>query len=121
MIDEPILNAAITMFISVVVLALILFLVKKYTPKLRGINSVSDFKIEARLPLAPKSNLFIVTIEGKRFLIGSGESSVNLISELDSNQSINNSDDESVDDSPQERSNPTFSSFLKQSFSKKKI
>jgi len=112
MIDEPIFNAAITMVVSIVVLALILFLVKKYTPKLRGINSVSDFKIEARLPLAPKSSLFIVTVEGNRFLIGSGESCVNLIKELGPLK-VNAS--ESTEDKT------TFSSHLKQSITKKKI
>ena len=112
MIDEPIFNAAITMVVSVAVLALILFLVKKYTPKLRGIKSVSDFKIEARLPLAPKSSLFIVTVEGNRLLIGSGESCVNLIKELDPPK-------ENSSESPENET--TFSSQLKQSITKKKI
>ncbi len=118
MLEDPLANASLTLAISIAVLGLILFLVKKYTPKLRGITPTTDFKIEARLPLAHKSSLFIVSVEGRRLLIGSGESSVNLIGELETGCENNNFPDaQNLALAKEEKS---FSSFLKQSFSQQK-
>jgi len=122
--ENPLINAFATLIITVGVVALLLFLVKKYSGKFTSnISNAKQIKIEAKQAISTKSNIFIVNIEGRRFAIAANDSSISKISELDSEPNKNNPNQEnSIDYAiPKElQEEVSFSSFLKQSIFKQK-
>lgn len=124
MFENPLINAFATLIITVGVVALLLFLVKKYSGKFTSnISNAKQIKIEAKQAISSKSNIFIVNIEGRRFAIAANDSSISKISELDSEPNKNTANQEnSIDYSiPKElQEEVSFSSFLKQSIFKQK-
>ncbi len=118
MFQDPLLNAFATLVITVGVVALLLFLVKKYSGKFTSVGFANkQIKIETKQGLTSKSSLYIIQAEGRRFLIGASDNSVTKIAELD----IKVSDKIENTSIPNElQDDLTFSNFLKQSFIKKK-
>lgn len=123
MFENPLINAFATLIITVGVVALLLFLVKKYTGKFTSkAFSNKQIKIEAKQALTTKSNIYIINIEGRRFAVGANDSSFSKICELDTNiNSETNKHDSEIENLPQElKEDISFSSFLKQSLLKHK-
>ncbi len=72
-------------FAMVAVIALAIVILRYVIPRLsfsRAQNARSDLKIVDRIPLEGRKNLYLVQIEGRRFLVASTDHQVNLISEL---------------------------------------
>lgn len=123
MFENPLINAFATLIITVGVVALLLFLVKKYAGKFTSkAFSNKQIKIEAKQALTTKSNIYIINIEGRRFAVGANDSSFSKICELDTNiNSETNKHDSEIENLPQElKEDISFSSFLKQSLLKHK-
>lgn len=83
--DGTLVNSMIILAVSVFVL----FLLSNYlkTINKKKLSHLSDFegKIISRIPLTRNSNLFIVQVGNRNFLIASNDKSTSLISELTSN------------------------------------
>lgn len=118
MFQDPLINAFATLVITVGVVALLLFLVKKYSGKFTSSTFKNkQIQIESKQALSTKSFLYIIKVEGKRFLIGVNDNSISKITELEKNE--DNSETQ-VNEIPNEiKEDLSFSNFLKQSFIKK--
>ncbi len=118
MFQDPLLNAFATLVITVGVVAVLLFLVKKYSGKFTNVGFINkQIKIETKQSLTSKSSLYIIQAEGRRFLIGANDNNISKIAELDQKleQKIE------AQSPPNEiEADLTFANFLKQSFIKKK-
>jgi len=75
-------------------------------------------RVIASCPLSQRSRLYIVEVEGERFLIGEGNSQVSLIGRLAATVESQNIDTEHADDAPatedQAGLNPTFADRLRE-------
>ena len=123
MFENPLINAFATLIITVGVVAVLLYFVKKYSEKFTSTSfSHKSIKIESKQALSSKSFLFIVNIEGRRFVIGANDNSISKISELDSNfdnsTQTNKTKEEELPKELQE--DISFANFLKQSLLKQK-
>ncbi len=123
MFENPLINAFATLIITVGVVAVLLYFVKKYSGKFTSTSfSQKSIKIESKQALSSKSFLFIVNIEGRRFVIGANDNSISKISELDSNfdnsTQTNKTKEEELPKELQE--DISFANFLKQSLLKQK-
>lgn len=123
MFENPLINAFATLIITVGVVAVLLYFVKKYSGKFTSTSfSQKSIKIESKQALSSKSFLFIINIEGRRFVIGANDNSISKISELDSNfgnsTQTNKVKEEELPKELQE--DISFSNFLKQSLLKQK-
>ncbi|GEM_PF-1295400 len=80
--DGTMVNSIIILGISV----FILFLLSNYLKKInkKKLSNLADYegKIISRIPLTRNSNLFIVQVGNRNFLIASNDKSTNLIAEL---------------------------------------
>lgn len=86
--DGNLMNAFISMMGLVSILALALFYLKKASKKY-SIRNTGGIKIIERTPISPKSQLIIVEIAGKFLLLGVTEQNINVIKELEYNNSDN--------------------------------
>jgi flagellar biogenesis protein FliO len=80
--DATILKAFFLLTLSVGVIGLMFFLLKKYSPKLNRNANLFDIKIKGKTSLTPKSHLFVVNVEGNDLLIGVTESNITTLKEL---------------------------------------
>lgn len=123
MFENPLINAFATLIITVGVVALLLYFVKKYSGKFtNNVFTNKQIKIEAKQALSTKTYVYIVNIEGRRFALGANDNSITKITELDTAEDKvnkeNNSDDFSI---PADfKGDISFSTFLKQSLLKQK-
>lgn len=123
MFENPLINAFATLIITVGVVAVLLYFVKKYSGKFTNTSfSQKSIKIESKQAISTKSFLFIVNIEGRRFVIGANDNSITKISELDSNfDNSTQSNKIKEEELPKElQEDISFSNFLKQSLLKQK-
>lgn len=123
MFENPLINAFATLIITVGVVAVLLYFVKKYSGKFTNTSfSQKSIKIESKQAISTKSYLFIVNIEGRRFVIGANDNSITKISELDSNfDNSTQSNKIKEEELPKElQEDISFSNFLKQSLLKQK-
>lgn len=119
MFEDPLINAFATLVITVGVVAGLLFLVKKYSPKLSNSSfSNKQIKIESKQALSSKSFLYIINVEGKRLLVGANDNSISKITELERAETKN--DNQAVIIPEEIKDDLSFSNFLKQSFNKNK-
>ena len=119
MFEDPLLNAFATLVITVGVVALLLFMVKKYSPKFTNTSfSNKQIRIESKQALSSKSFLYVINVEGKRILVGANDNSISRISELDNEIKSDVNTPEIVPD--EIKDDLSFSNFLKQSFNKNK-
>lgn len=72
-----------------VVIALIYFFFA-FLKKTTGVGNVSDpyLKKVASLPLGPGKSVHVITLKDKAYIIGAGESSINLIAEVDDKELV---------------------------------
>lgn len=123
MFENPLINAFATLIITVGVVALLLYFVKKYSGKFtNNVFTNKQIKIEAKQALSTKTYVYIVNIEGRRFALGANDNSITKITELDTAEDKvnkeNNADDFSI---PADfKGDISFSTFLKQSLLKQK-
>ncbi len=89
--DSGVINAFLMLALCVAVLGLLLFIVRRFTNKMKPSGEMVELKILAKLNLQPKSNLLVVSAAGKKLLIGVSEKNVNLIADLDSDSLETNS------------------------------
>lgn len=76
-----------TLLAMAVVLALAIIILRFVLPRLslhrtKRMGRGSEIQVLERYPLDAKKVLYVIEVEGKRLLLGSGEQTVNLISEL---------------------------------------
>lgn len=119
MFNSPMAEAFITLIFAVGAIAVIFFLLKKYSKKLSPKLASKDIEVISRSSLTPKSHLYIVEVEGQKLLLGVTENSVNLVKEI-SEKPKNNSESMNLDNlsiSPNE--DISFKSFLKKAVLKK--
>jgi len=83
MLNDPILNTFFSLLLIVAVLAGILFYVKKLALKYskNKFNS-TGVEILSKIPLQPKTNLFVVKVYNKKLLIGVSENSIQTLAEI---------------------------------------
>jgi len=89
-IDPNILNTFLTLMASVGILGLLLFFVKKTALNFKKRGAESNLEVLSKLSLSQKNNLFIVKAKNKTLLIGVSEKNINLISELETDNSAVN-------------------------------
>ena len=119
MFEDPLINAFATLIITVGVVAGLLFMVKKYSPKFTNTSfSNKQIRIESKQALSSKSFLYIINVEGKRILVGANDNSISNITELESEYIKN--ENQSVVVPEEIKDDLSFSNFLKQSFNKNK-
>ncbi len=82
MIDNNLLNAFLSMGAIVLVLITFLFILKRIAKRKQSGGSSYDMKVIARMPLQQKSQIAIVDVQGKIFLLGLTEQNVNLLADL---------------------------------------
>ena len=87
--DGSIIKAFLTLFGSVAVLGLLLYLVKKAGLKVKKNNGGYNLEILSKLTLQPKTHIFIIKAESKTLMVGVSERSINLISDLTENNQNN--------------------------------
>lgn len=119
MFDDPITQAFATLALAVAAIAIIFWLLKKYSKKISPKLGNKNIDIKSRSSLTPKSHLYIVEVEGEKLLLGVTENSVNLIKELkikDENTSNGIPDNLKLNS---EKDDISFKSFLKQAVLKK--
>ncbi len=80
--DDTMIKAFFTLGISVAVIALILFFVKKMVIKKNLSSSGIELKVISRITLQPKTHLYIVKADEKTLLIGANDHAINLVSDL---------------------------------------
>ncbi len=76
--DWTVINAALILISSIVVLAVIAVVVRRYATN-RGSAHGLPIRIVARQPIAPKASVVIVDIGDKRLLLGVTEQTVTLL------------------------------------------
>ncbi len=76
--DWTVVNAVLILIASIVVLAVIAIVVRRYAAS-RGSAHGLPIRIIARQPIAPKASVVIVDIGDKRLLLGVTEQSVTLL------------------------------------------
>ncbi len=76
--DWTVINAALILLASIVVLAVIAIVVRRFATN-RGLVHGLPIRIIARQPIAPKASVVIVDIGDKRFLLGVTEQNVSLL------------------------------------------
>jgi|GEM_PF-1040857 len=79
--DWTIVNAALFLVASIVALAIVAVVLRRFARQ-RGSISGIPIRIIARQPLAPKATLVIVDVGDKRLLLGVTEQSINLLGTL---------------------------------------
>lgn len=87
--DSAILKTFFTLAISVGVLGLVLFYLKKYTNKVKGVKDLKKMAIQGKISLSPKSHVFIINVDGKELLIGATEQNVSLLCDLNQESNVN--------------------------------
>lgn len=80
--EGTMLQSLLTLTAGVGIIGLMFYLLKKYTLKAQNSSGKMDLKVISKLPLQPKSSLFVVEAGDKKLLIGVSEKNINLISEL---------------------------------------
>lgn len=75
-------NAFATMIIAVLIIAVVFYLLKKYSSKISPKLNSNNISIQGKTSLTPKSHLFIVEVDGEKMLLGVSESNINLVSKL---------------------------------------
>ncbi len=80
--DGTMLQSLLTLVAGVSIIGLMFYLLKKYTLKAQNSSGKMDLKVISKLPLQPKSSLFVVEAGDKKLLIGVSEKNINLISDL---------------------------------------
>jgi len=124
--DTPIISAFINLAIIVAILGVILLIIKKYGKKLNNNKDNKALNIISKSSLSPKNHLYIIEVENKKLLIGANDNSINLISELNEEQSYTKGKNSNGTKSQSNNSinkNPaindlSFKSFIKNSISK---
>ncbi len=80
--DSTMLQSLLTLIAGVGIIGLMFFFLKKYTLKAQNSSNKMNLKVVSKLPLQPKSSLFVVEAGDKTLLIGVSEKNINLISDL---------------------------------------
>ncbi len=79
------LQVAGSMLLLLGVLVLALYLLKRYGPKAGlGVFGRGDMKLEGQLPLGPRRSVVVVRYLNKRLVLGVTETSINLLTEMES-------------------------------------
>jgi len=86
MIDETLLRAFLTLLLCVAGLAVVLFIVKRYSSKISPQRSTLELKAIGRLPLH-KGAVYAIQVENRTLHIGATEHSINLITDITNEQS----------------------------------
>lgn len=116
--DGTITQTFLTLFAAVAVLGAILLLIKKYGNKINNNSNLLELKILAKMPLPPKSNIYIIKAANKTLLIGTSDKNISTLAELDSDnpQSVKK---EIAKRKPEiEADNLSFTNFLKSTLKK---
>lgn len=83
MFQDSMLNAFATLALSVAAIGGIMFLLKKFTKRVRTkSNDGIELKIISKTSLQPKNHLFVVKAADKTLLLGVSEKNISLISDL---------------------------------------
>lgn len=105
---KDILNMVVSLGGIIVCLALAAFIFKRLMKKrLNMQNEANAIKIIERRALSPKSALFLVEIEGKKFVISESSAGVHLIGDLPFNENLNQEKEST-------KETPSFATILKQ-------
>ncbi len=80
--EGTMLQSLLTLVAGVGIIGLMFYLLKKYTLKAQNSSEKMNLKVISKLPLQPKSSLFVVEAGDKKLLIGVSEKNINLISDL---------------------------------------
>ncbi|HPD33556.1 MAG TPA: flagellar biosynthetic protein FliO [Candidatus Kapabacteria bacterium] len=128
-------QSILTSFLVLAAFIVILFLLSLYLKKLQKnkIKKIGNYegKVIGRIPLTQKASLFIVKVGGQTFLIGLAEKNITLISELSPKEQLTTELINNLKNNPQKSNSAnietvspignqslSFSSFLKNAFSK---
>lgn len=84
---KTLLAMAVVLGLAIVVLRFVLPHLGLHRPQ----KSQGNFRVLESFPLDAKKSLYVVEVEGRRFLIGSSEHAINLVSELDRQSSSRDS------------------------------
>jgi len=108
--DGSIYQAFFTLIITLSILILMFYFLKKYSNKITGaLGTRQGMKVIARLPLTPKSSIFTVDIEGRRYLLGVTEQNITMLDELE--PSLNSDENTTINsDIPK----PSFQGFIQE-------
>ena len=82
MTDFALMKSFLMLSISVGVVGLILYFVKRYTKKINQSIHQVELTVISKLTLGPKKELIIVKAENKILLLGSTDTNINVISDL---------------------------------------
>jgi flagellar protein FliO/FliZ len=115
MFDSPMMGAFATMSFAILVIAIIFFVLKKYSSKF-NLAKDNNLKVVGKSSLSPKNHLYIIEVEGKKLLVGATDSNINLISELDKEEEKSN--EEIIKKSINQSEDISFKSFLKTALNK---
>ncbi|GAB5465847.1 MAG: hypothetical protein Kapaf2KO_12830 [Candidatus Kapaibacteriales bacterium] len=110
--DSSIAYAFFVLSLFVVCIAAILYFLRKTADKQRSIKNKYPLEVESRQPLSQKSQTAVIRAGNKRFLVGITESNVNLIGELDKDDSVIMNTD--IQTSDAQINNPKFMDLLKE-------
>lgn len=91
MFDGNLLNAFLTLAVSVAAIGGLFYLLKKVSRKSKSKNNDIDFEILSKIPLQGKSSLFAVRVGNKKILLGVSDQNISMIGELPSNDKKNKS------------------------------
>lgn len=114
MFDSPMMGAFATMSFAILVIAIIFFVLKKYSSKF-NLAKDNNLRVVGKSSLSPKNHLYIIEVEGKKLLVGATDSNINLISELDEEEKSN---EEIIKKSITQSEDISFKSFLKTALNK---
>ena len=88
MFEDPIMNTFFSLIVLVAVLGGVLIAVKRIVLKQRNTkHNAEGIEVLSKIPLQPKTNLFVVKVGGKKLLIGANDNSINTLADL-TNSSI---------------------------------
>ena len=120
MLDNPLLNAFVTLILTVGGLGLALFLVKRYSHKINKSSNEDKMRVSGKLSLSPKTHVYILEVEGRRLLVGSNDNSISTLAELNSkDDNIPKLDPPTIETALNEQENDlSFKSFLKTAIGK---
>lgn len=120
MLENPLMNAFITLILTVGGLGLALFLVKRYSHKINKSSNEDKMRVNAKLSLSPKTHVYILEVEGRRLLVGSNDNSISTLAELDIKEnSTPKLETPNIETTLQEHENDlSFKSFLKTAIGK---
>ena len=84
--EGSITNTFLMLLASVALIGGLLIFLKKYIEKQRNLSGFSNINILGKRSLSAKNHLYVIEAEGKKLLIAVSDKNINLISELDNDQ-----------------------------------